>query len=393
MDRLIKIFDNERDADLRICRARGVAYQRDMKLDPVAYDAEYLARYQAYEGTATTAALNAGRCDMLARHAPKGASVLDFGAGAGTFVRAAQEYGYRAKGFDVIPQAVEHLTATSSFSDAPGDFDVITFWDSLEHIENPERVLRKVNRGAVVLVAIPIFDDLTRIRESKHYRPGEHLYYFTAQGFIDWMAEYGFELVDQSVHEMAAGRESIGAFAFRRSLPGYGDYIGAYQEMHAARFYGSSATELHLKTVAKVVDELQPHSILDFGCGRSDLVAHFWLDGARRIERYDPAIPALKRMPLGRVDLVLCCDVMEHIPLASVADVLEQVKAKGDRALFTISLKLARARLPDGRNAHCTLLTRDEWLRVISGVFGSAKTLQSSHDHEIVVMAEPKVSA
>jgi hypothetical protein len=389
-NRLIKRFDCSRDADLRLCLHRGVAYQKDMSAAPIAYDDAYHDHYQALEGSAIASPLNAARVAMLARHAAEGATVLDIGAGCGTFVRAARSWGFAAKGFDIIPKTVEHLKAIDAFADNPDGFDAVTFWDSLEHIEEPETVLKRINRGAIVLVAIPIFDDLTRIRESKHYKPGEHLYYFTREGFIDWMAAYGFRLIEQSSHETDAGRDSIGAFAFRRDLPDYHDHIAAYSEMHSARFYGSSATELHLDTVARVVKEINPASILDYGCGRSDLLAHFWLDGQRRLERYDPAIPAFKRMSGTRVALVLCCDVMEHIPVASVDRVLAEIKEKSARALFTISTKLARAKLPDGRNAHVTLMTRDEWKRWIGDYFGGVREIPSGYEHEIVLLAAPK---
>lgn len=390
MDRLIKRFGNQKDADLRICAHRGIAYQKDMKAGAIEYGDAYFDHYRKLEGSPVAEKLNAGRCAMLARHAPEGASVIDIGAGCGTFVRAARAWGFDAKGFDIIPKTVQHLKDIGAFAASPEGFDVVTFWDSLEHIEHPESVLKHVKKGGTVLVAIPVFADVTKVRESKHYKPGEHYYYFTPQGFTDWMALYGFRLVETSEHETAAGRESIGAFAFVRDLPDYHDHILAYQEMHAARFYGSSATELHLAAIANVVRDLKPASILDWGCGRSDLVAHFWRDGERRIERYDPAIPALKKTPMGRFDLVLCCDVMEHVPMTSVDRVFSEIKEKGDRVVFTISTKLARAKLPDGRNAHVTLLDAGEWRRWIDDVFGKVKTLPSTLEHELVILAGAK---
>jgi len=387
--RLIKRFDSEKDGDLRLCLHRGVAYQKDVT-EKFEYGDAYFEHYKRLEGTEVATRLNAGRCALLARHAAPEATVLDIGAGSGTFVRTALRWGFDAKGFDVIPRTVAELKREKLFASDADGFDVVTFWDSLEHIDDPETVLRRINKNAMVLVAIPIIEDLTKIRESKHYKPGEHLFYCTDAGFVDWMALHGFRLLERSTHEVDAGREAIGAYAFRRDLPDFHDHVAAYSEMHATRFYGSSATELHLATAARVVSELRPASILDFGCGRSDLVAHFWRDGERRIERYDPAIPKLKRMPPGRFDLVLCCDVLEHIPMAAVDRVLSEVKSKGDRAFFSISTKLARAKMPDGSNAHCTLLTAKEWKRWIGDVFGKASTLPTEHEHEVLVLAGPK---
>lgn len=387
MDRLIKRFDAEADSDLMLVEHRGIAYQRDMSKGRIDYGAAYLENYDRYAAGPISDAINAGRVAMVARHAAAGASVLDVGAASGVFVRAAAQAGFAARGFDVIPEAVERLRGAGLYADDLRAFDVVTMWDVIEHVDAPETYLKRVRKGALLIVAIPVHEDLRRVRASKHFKPGEHLYHWTAQGFVDWMALYGFRLLEQSSHETDAGRESIGAFAFCRDLPDYDDHIRLYMDMHSSRHYGNSATELHLDAAAKVVKALAPRSILDYGCGRSDLVAHFWLDGERRIARYDPAIPPIRRMPPNAFDLVLACDVMEHIPMAGVDRVLEEIRGKSEAAFFTISTKLARAKLPDGRNSHVTLLRHSEWGRWIKDYFQKVEVLPATSEHELVLLA------
>lgn len=385
MDRLVARFDAVRDGDLMLCEHRGVAYQADMKARRVEYDDTYLAKVQAYEGGEIARAVNAGRVALLQRHLPPAATVLDIGAGSGAFMRAARAAGFDCKGFDVISSVVSALGEL--YAEDPEPFDALTFWDSIEHMDAPEAMLKSLQRERHAFVSLPIFEDLRAVRASKHYRPGEHLYYWTAQGFVGWMEAHGFRLLEASRHEVDAGREQIGAFAFKRDAPDYHAHVLAYREMHSTRFYGSSATELYLDQVGAVVRELNPTSILDYGCGRSDLVAHFWRDGKRRIARYDPAIPQFKAMPTGTFDLVLCCDVLEHIPLASIDRVLAEVRGKGARALLTISTKPSRAKLPDGRNAHVTLLSNAEWTRWVTSYFGKVRALPSKWEHEMVLAA------
>lgn len=392
MDSLVKRFDAVPDRDLMLCEHRGVAYQADMRAGRVRYDAAYFAKVHAYEGTAISRAVNAGRIDLMDRYLADDAQILDFGAGSGDFVRSARNSGFHMKGFEVIRETRAWLDKSGLFAQDVHAFDAVTMWDVIEHMEDPELTMRAVRRGAHLFASVPVFEDLKRIRESKHYRPGEHLYYWTAQGFIDWMALYGFRLLERSAHEMDAGREAIAAFAFVRDLPDYHGHLAAYQEMHATRFYGASATELHLDDVAGVVRVMRPESIIDYGCGRSDLVAHFWLDGKRRIARYDPAIPQFQPMPDGEFDLALCMDVLEHIPMSDVARVLGEVRRKSSAALFTISTKPSRAKLPDGRNAHVTLLRPAEWMRWIGEVFGKVKAMPSKWDHELMLAAGPLTS-
>jgi SAM-dependent methyltransferase len=387
VDSLIKRFAAEPDGDLMLCPSRGIAYQRDMTIGRVQYGDAYLPKVAAYDGSEIAQHVNAGRKALLDECLKPGATVLDYGSGTGSFVRVAAEAGYEAKGFEVMPKAAAQLKEQELYADDPHQFDAVCFWDALEHIENPHQVLQTIKKGSYTFVSLPVFEDLIAIRESRHYRPGEHLYYWTVCGFIDWMALHGFRLLSTSAHETLAGRDSIGAFAFRKDLPDYHDHLAAYQEIHSTRHYGSSSAELHLKAIAKVVRKLGPRSILDYGCGRSDLVTYFYKDGERRVEKYDPSIPAYKDMPTGMFDLVLCCDVLEHIPMRYVDRVLAEVHAQSSRAIFTISTKPSRAKLPDGRNAHVTLLQRDEWLRWISSLFGPVQEIETEWEHEMMVVA------
>lgn len=394
MDRLIKRFERTEDDDLLLCVPRGVAYQRDMKKGRVWYDAKYLEKFDAYDLKIETR-VNYDRaefvCDNFRREKSEQGritfSFLDVGAGSIGFMEQMIVFGIDIKGFDVIPETVARLRAMGRFDDKATDYDVVTMWDTIEHLEHPEEWLSQIRRDGLLFVSLPIFDDLTKIRESKHYRPGEHLYYFTRTGFTDWIGRYGFRLLEYSNHETDAGREGIGAFAFVRDLPTYRNYIELYDKMHAERYYGSSAVELHFKTIADVVMKVKPTSILDFGCGRSDLLAYFWNDGKRTLKRYDPAIRKIRQMPNGRFDLVICCDVMEHIPMSSVDTVLEQIKSKTTRCVFTISTKLARAKLPDGQNAHCTILTTWEWIKWIRSYFPHVSTIESEWPHELILFA------
>lgn len=386
MERLIKRWNSTPDGELSICEDHGVAYQSDMRAGGVVYDSNYLKKCAAYAGSDIARAVNSGRVALIQRHVGPPADVIDIGCGTGDFMRAISGAGYAVSGFDVIPEVIDDLRRQGQFADNVHDFDVVCMWDSLEHMEDPDRFLRQ-KKGSYLFVSIPMIKDIESIRTSKHYRPGEHLYYWTAEGFIAWIGLHGFRLIEISGHEVEAGREDIVAFAFKRDLPDYHDHIGAYKEIHSSKHYGASATELYLQAVASVVKELKPASIIDYGCGRSDLVAHFWLDGARKIARYDPAISAFSLMPSDVFDLVLATDVMEHIPMASVDRILTEIRVLGKAALFTISLKLARAKLPDGRNSHVTILKADEWVRWIKSVFGSVRMLESAWEHEIILLA------
>ena len=385
MDSIIRRYEARADADLILAEHHGVAYQRDMSERSTNYGNEYLVKVQAYEGTHIANAVNAGRVAFMLKHLAPGSAVLDYGAGTGDFMRAASA-DFRMSGFEIIPAMREKLIAEKKYAETARGFQAVTFWDVLEHLETPAIALRRVERDALVFCSLPCFVDLNEIRKSRHYRPGEHLYYWTVEGFIEWMDRRGFRILETSRHEMMAGRDSVVAFAFKKDVPDYNDYLAAYREMHINRHYGYSATAF-LDEITDIVRRHKPNSVLDYGCGRSDLVAHFWLDGERRLGRYDPAIERYETMPDGVFDMAVCLDVLEHVPIAAIDRVLGQLKEKSNAVIFTISTALARARLPDGRNAHCTILRRGEWVEWLRDYWGAVEVLPTNWENEMMVLA------
>ncbi|MNG41039.1 hypothetical protein D3C84_1299630 [compost metagenome] len=55
------------------------------------------------------------------------------------------------------------------------------------------------------------------VLQSKHYKPGEHLHYWTLPGFVNWCEAQGFELQEANHAESELGREGITSFAFKRT--------------------------------------------------------------------------------------------------------------------------------------------------------------------------------
>lgn len=385
MDDLIRRYDAIPDGDLMLCPTQGIAYQREMQRYRVAYDEAYYQKCAGYEGSDIELALTAGRVDLVNRHVGAERHVIDIGIGSGAFVKARPW----TWGTDINPRAVEWLKEQDLWAEDASKFTAFTMWDVIEHLEDPQHYLRAIPENGWLFCSLPIFPNVCAgevdyIRESKHYRPGEHLYYFSERGFLNWMAQRRFRLVERSEHETEAGREAIGAYAFCKDLPGYHETITQYRKLYEPH-YGASATGLYLDLVAPIVIERDPASILDYGCGRSDLAAHFWADGKRKIARFDPAVPGCEVLPSGAFDLVLCIDVMEHIRMEDVGRVLAEIRSKSQSALFVISLRPARAKLPDGRNAHVTLLSVNEWTRWIKDVFGRAERVATPWDHVLML--------
>lgn len=212
MDRFIASFDSRADGDLTLCENNGVAYQTDREFR---VDVPYYEKCAGYAGTDIAQELNAGRRDFVNKHVGAEESVLDVGVGSGEFIA----WRPHTWGYDVDEAAVKWLKASNKWCEHFAWFRAFTFWDVLEHVEDPENsYFRYMFSDTKLFCSLPIFGDLTRIRKSKHYRPGEHLYYWTERGFVDWMRMHKFELIECSDFETAIGREQILTFVFERRV-------------------------------------------------------------------------------------------------------------------------------------------------------------------------------
>ncbi len=200
------------DGDLVLRPERGFAYQKD--LTPMRYEDGYLANFLDYD-EGIRSVLPAARLALVERHLPRGASILDYGCGSWAFVKCAQRAGHPVKGYEIIPAARAWLERRGLYSEAVESFDAVCAWDVIEHLVRPRDLVRRVK--GLFFASLPVFQDLSEIRASKHYKPGEHLFYWTEAGFVAFLAEHGFELLERSSHEVDAGRDSIGAFAFART--------------------------------------------------------------------------------------------------------------------------------------------------------------------------------
>ncbi|HEY1188205.1 MAG TPA: class I SAM-dependent methyltransferase [Gemmata sp.] len=94
--------------------------------------------------------------------------LLDFGCGAGSFLKTMADQGWEVTGLDASLGAVEAvrehgliaLVGTLPHPDLrPGSFDVVTMWHSLEHIHRPLELLREAFKllvpGGKLIVATP----------------------------------------------------------------------------------------------------------------------------------------------------------------------------------------------------------------------------------------------
>ena len=163
--------------------------------------------------------------------------VLDVGCGEGTFLAAMSRRGWDAWGVEISKDGAARAAARPGLrifdkpleecGFEPRSFDLITLWHSIEHVPDPERLLRRIadlvkDDGAVFL-AFPNAESLDfRLFGPNwfHLDPPRHLHYFspatmgkllercglTTSSVGQWSLEYNPFGFAQSVLNLATSR-------------------------------------------------------------------------------------------------------------------------------------------------------------------------------------------
>jgi len=161
-------------------------------------------------------------------------------------------------------------------------------------------------------------------------------------------------------------------------------HVGLYKQLHARDAHYGTTSIRWLPLIQHYVSDLKPDSILDFGCGKSALVERIRTERDIQRYRYDPAIAEYSKIPISTVDMVLCIDVMEHIPEGALESVLKNIRSMSDKALFNISCEPASNTLPDGSNAHCTIHPPEWWEEQLKEHFGHVEKASLSNSQNVV---------
>jgi len=149
--------------------------------------------------------------------------VLDVGCAFGTFLKVATDRGWEPAGVEISKYSSEACRKlwgfnvfTGDLNDAPlaeESFDLITFWDVIEHVRDPRRNLIKARRllksGGYLLITTDNFFSLLSILASIAYKasfgyftfPVDRFYiphntcYFTPDTMSRLVSEVGFKSV------------------------------------------------------------------------------------------------------------------------------------------------------------------------------------------------------
>ena len=170
---------------------------RQTVCNPIQYDQKYVdVRYNTYgELTNYMSHLRLGYIIGSTGDVPD--SILDVGYGNGSFLKTCSQMIPICHGHDVsgveLPEPIKAVDSLFS-----GHYDVITFFDSLEHFEDIY-FLDKLDCN-YLCISVPWchnFDD-EWFENWKHRRPDEHLWHFNAMSLKKSVESQGYECINHT---------------------------------------------------------------------------------------------------------------------------------------------------------------------------------------------------
>lgn len=166
------------------------------------------------------------RMALVSRYLPAQGKVLDVGCAAGYFLRVVHEQGHDVQGVEVSSAIAKEAIANlgearihvGTLDEArlckpyqPASFDLITLWDVIEHVPNPQALLRSVREllkpsGTLLLETQNVASRWARLLGPAwhHYKHHEHLYHFTPATITRLLADCGF--AQQHIGSAYAGK-------------------------------------------------------------------------------------------------------------------------------------------------------------------------------------------
>jgi hypothetical protein len=173
----------------------GVIYQ--VNKNPIDYNKTYIENSYVRYGELTNymAYLRLGNIIGSLGRIPK--SILDVGYGDGSFLNVCSKIIPKCYGHDIssypIPYGCEGVDNIEE-----NFYDVITFFDSLEHFEDIEFV--KNLKCSALCISVPNCHHTSDswFEEWKHRRVNEHLWHFNQRSLINFMERVGFILVSST---------------------------------------------------------------------------------------------------------------------------------------------------------------------------------------------------
>ena len=156
------------------------------------------------------------RLRFVRKYVPEHGKILDVGCAAGYFLRVMREHGYDGYGVEVsaaiASEAQRHLgedrVHVGMLHEVPdderyrrGSFDLVTMWDVVEHVPDPQELLRQARAmlkpgGMLILETQNVDSRFAKFLGPKwhHFKHEEHIYHFNQATIRRALDQAGFDV-------------------------------------------------------------------------------------------------------------------------------------------------------------------------------------------------------
>jgi 2-polyprenyl-3-methyl-5-hydroxy-6-metoxy-1,4-benzoquinol methylase len=157
------------------------------------------------------------RMKLVSKWLPAKGRILDVGCAAGYFLRVAQQHGHDVHGVElseaIAQEAIRAMGPERVFQGFLDDavsargwqdhsFDLISIWDVIEHVPEPQGLLASIKKlikpgGKLLLETQNVDSRLARKLGKRwhHYKHDEHLYHFNPHTIQKLLQECGFKVL------------------------------------------------------------------------------------------------------------------------------------------------------------------------------------------------------
>ena len=180
----------------------------------------------------------------------------------------------------------------------------------------------------------------------------------------------------------------------------YVELVEAYKDLHKEedKFRGISLVPFAYD-IYNILLHNNCKSILDYGCGKAipykenhrdvdpkkkipnfDKPLHKWW-GIDELFLYDPAYPEHDKLPTKKYDMVICTDVLEHIPEEDLDWIIREICSLSNKTVFINvsgepALKTFTTGKYKGENVHVSLFDHEWWVNKAKHVWEDYKHLK-----------------
>ena len=164
------------------------------------------------------------------------------------------------------------------------------------------------------------------------------------------------------------------------------EYTESLKKLHKSNKAFGNRSNIPVE-VTRCIEKYNIQSILDFGCGKGNVVAALKETYPNlTVYGYDPGRDSFNTLP-DNVDMIISTDVLEHIEPELLEETLLDLAKRTNKVMYhLIACHPAKKRLHDGRNAHLIVETPDWWKNKLAIVLN----WKMYNEHTYEYLGQPK---